>query len=116
MNKKLGFALAVAALMATSIAIQCFADQEKTVTGDGMCAMCVLHQGTECQTVIQVKEGDKLVTYYLVNNDVSKSFHKNVCMKRAKVTATGTVKEVDGKMQLTASKIELVKESTEPKK
>ncbi|MGD0017459.1 MAG: DUF6370 family protein [Verrucomicrobiia bacterium] len=114
MNKRLGFALAAAILLTTSMVMLLWADVEKTITGNGMCAMCVLKQGTECQTVIQVKEGDKMVTYYLVNNDVSKNFHHNVCMKRAKVTATGTVKEVDGKMQMTATKLELVKEPVVP--
>ncbi len=44
------------------------------------------------------------------NNDVSKEFHENICKGMKKVKATGTVKEVDGKMQLTATKIELVKD------
>jgi hypothetical protein len=40
---------------------------------------------------------------------VSKDFHENICQENKKITATGTVKEVDGKMQLTATKIELAK-------
>jgi hypothetical protein len=43
-------------------------------------------------------------------NDVSKAFHKNICSGPGeKVTATGTVKEKDGKEMLTLSKIEPVK-------
>ena len=57
-----------------------------------------------------MKEGDKSVTYYLVHNDVSKEFHENICKGAKKVKATGTVKEVAGKMQLTPTKIELVKD------
>jgi len=49
------------------------------------------------------------VTYYLVRNDVSTKFHENVCKETKKITVTGTVKEVDGKQQLTPSKIELAK-------
>ena len=56
------------------------------------------------------KDGDKTVTYYLADNAVSKKFHDKICSKSAQVKATGDVKEVDGKMELTASKIELVKE------
>ena len=62
------------------------------------------------QATGQVKEGDKTVTYYLADNDVSKKFHENICKETKKVKATGTVKEVDGKMELTPTKIELVKE------
>jgi hypothetical protein len=50
-----------------------------------------------------------MVNYYLVQNDVSKAFHQNVCQEAKKVTATGTVKKVDGKNEFTVSKIELAK-------
>jgi hypothetical protein len=48
--------------------------------------------------------------YWLAKNDVSKKFHDNICQEPKKVTATGTVKEEDGKKVLTVSKIELAKE------
>jgi hypothetical protein len=52
----------------------------------------------------------KTVNYYLTDNDLSKAFHKNICGNAGeKVTATGTVKEKDGKEMLTVSKIEPVK-------
>jgi len=83
------------------------ADETKTVTGEAKCATCLLKEkGDTHQTAIQVKEGDKTVTYYLVANDVSKKLDKKVCEKPEKVTATGTVKTVDGKLQFTATKIE----------
>jgi hypothetical protein len=82
----------------------------KTLTGEGKCGKCALKETKECQNTVTVKEGDKSVTYYLVQNDVSKEFHDNICKGAKKVKATGTVKEVDGKMQLTATKIELVKD------
>ena len=85
------------------------ASDAKTVTGEGKCAKCALKETDTCQNVVQVKEGDKTVTYYLVRNDVSKKFHENLCEESKKVTATGTVKEVDGKQQLTAKKIDLAK-------
>ncbi len=85
------------------------ADDEKTVTGEGKCAKCALKETDSCQNVVQVKEGDKTVTYYLVHNDVSKKFHDNICKETKKITVTGTVKEVDGKQQLTPTKIELAK-------
>jgi RecG-like helicase len=85
------------------------ADDAVTITGKGTCAKCDLKEADECQTVVQVKKDGKTVNYYLVHNKVSDDFHKNVCKAPEQVTATGTVKEVKGKMELTATKIEAVK-------
>ena len=85
------------------------ADAAKTVTGEAKCAMCLLKEGTAHQTVIQAKEGDKTVNYYLVANDASKTVDGKCCEKAQNVTATGTVKEASGKQQLTATKVELAK-------
>lgn len=86
------------------------ADKEVTITGEGMCAKCALHETTKCQNVIQTQEDGKTVNYYLTQNKVSKDFHHdNLCQKNEKVTATGTVSEKDGKKILTASKIEAAK-------
>ena len=109
MKKSLFAALTVASLVLT-LTLKARADDEKTITGEGKCAKCALKETKACQNVVLVKEGDKTVTYYLVQNDVSKKFHDNICQESKKVKATGTVKEVDGKMQLTPTKIELVKE------
>lgn len=83
------------------------AKSAKTTTGEAKCAKCALKEKDTCQTVVQVKKGDKTLTYYVVDNDVAKAFHKNICEKPAKAIATGTVKTVEGKLQLTATKIEL---------
>jgi hypothetical protein len=99
----------VAAVLLVTFAAASFA-AEKSIEGEAKCAKCALKETKECQTVIQAKEGNKTVTYYLVDNDVSKKFHDNVCKTTAKVRATGDVKEVNGKMQFTATKIELVKD------
>jgi len=83
--------------------------KEVTVTGEAKCAKCMLKETSSCQNAIEVKKGDKTTVYYLAPNEVSKSFHDNVCKEAKQVTATGTVKKVDGKMELTATKIDLVK-------
>ena len=82
------------------------ADKDVTITGDGQCAKCSLKETPKCQNAIKTADGK---TYYLVENKVSTDFHDEVCKETKKVTATGTVKEVNGKMELTASKIELAK-------
>lgn len=86
------------------------ADKETTLSGEAKCAKCALKETAKCQTVIETKGTDgKPVKYYVANNDVAKAFHKNVCEESQKVTATGTVKETDGKKEFTATKIEIAK-------
>lgn len=84
--------------------------KEQTITGEGQCAKCSLKETDKCQTAIVVEKDSKKTTYYLVANDVAKKFHSNICQETKKVKAVGTVEEKDGKMELTASKIEVVKE------
>jgi RecG-like helicase len=111
MKKTMLAAVAVAALMFAQVCTARAADaKEKTITGEGKCAKCALKETKTCQNVIQVKEGGKKVTYYLVHNDVSKKFHENICQGTKKVKATGKVKKVDGKLELTPTKIDLVKD------
>jgi hypothetical protein len=98
-----------AALLLAFVATARASDKEVTITGDGMCGKCTLKETKKCQNVIQTETNGKKVNYYLVDNSVSKDFHENLCKDTKKVTATGTVKEVNGKMEMTASKLELVK-------
>ena len=85
-------------------------DKEMTITGEAKCGKCALKETDKCQSVIQVEKSGKTTTYSLVDNDVSKKFHKNVCTETKKATATGTNKKVEGKNQFTATKIELAKD------
>ena len=110
--KKNATIIGVGGLFLLAMATATFAsdkDKEVTVTGDGKCGKCALHETAKCQNVIQTMEDGKSVTYYLTQNDVSKKFHDNLCKETQKVTATGTVKEVDGKKEMTVSKLELAK-------
>ncbi len=86
------------------------ANDTVTLHGKAECAKCMLHETKSCQTVIQSEKNGKTVTYYLTDNDVAKNFHDTVCKKAKTVTATGTVKDEGGKMEFTATKIELAKE------
>src|ERR1051325_1099826 len=105
--KKLSLLTVVAGLL---IATPLFAaEKEVTITGEGKCAKCALKETDKCQNVIQAQENGKTVTYYLADNDTSKNFHENICKESEKVTATGTVKEENGKKILTVSKIEAAK-------
>ena len=109
MNKRMKKFSSIIALVGL-LAIPAFAaDKEVTITGEGKCAKCALHETKKCQNVIQTEENGKTVTYYLAQNDASKDFHDNLCKKSEKVTATGTVSEENGKKILTVSKIEEAK-------
>lgn len=81
-----------------------------TIKGLGRCAKCSMKEKDICQNVVEVEKDGKKVKYYFVNDDKSKEFHKNLCTADAKVKATGTMKEVNGKKEFTATKIELDKD------
>jgi uncharacterized protein DUF6370 len=78
---------------------------EVTLTGDMMCAKCVLHEAKKCQNVLRVTEGGTETKYYLAQNKVAKDNHEEVCGKTAKATVTGKVSDKGGKKELTASTI-----------
>lgn len=108
MKKSFALYLSVAALALAVTTSRALAE-DVTVTGDGKCGKCALKETKSCQNVIQVTKDGKTQTYYLAQNDVSKKFHENLCQDSKKVTATGTVKTVDGKQEMTVSKIEVAK-------
>lgn len=109
----------IAGLVLLALAIPSFAadspkGKEQKIKGEAKCAKCMLKEAgvDKCQTVIQVeRKNGKKINYYLADNDIAKDFHQNVCKEAKKVVATGTIKKLDdGKMELTATKIELAKD------
>src|SRR5437762_5542066 len=112
MKKQIALFTGIAGLLLLALATPAFAAEEGkekgkevTITGDGKCGKCSLKETEKCQNVIEAKEDGKTVKYYLTQNKVSKDFHENLCKETKKVTATGTVKEEDGKKILTAKTI-----------
>jgi hypothetical protein len=99
----------IAGVVLLGLATPSFAADEVTLSGTAKCGKCALKETAKCQTVIETEKDGKPVKYYVANNAVAKAFHDNVCQDSKKVTATGTVKDVDGKHELTASKIEVAK-------
>jgi hypothetical protein len=95
-------AVLVATAFLASLAVPVMAGEE-TIKGEAVCTKCELHETDKCATAIRVGP----IVYYAENNDVAKAFHKNVCQAPAKVVATGTVTEKDGKKTITLTKIEL---------
>lgn len=109
MTGRILVAFLVAAIMClyTASFVRAADSKEVTLKGTMTCAMCDLKETTHCQSVLQVKDGDKTTNYYLTDNALSKDTHQAVC-KAAKegVSITGVVSEKDGKQWITASKIE----------
>jgi hypothetical protein len=106
-NRRLSFV--AVALFASFAAFAAEKEKELTLVGSGQCAKCALGKTESCQNALVVKQNGKEETYFLAQNAVSKDFHDNICEAPKQVKVTGTVKEVDGKKEITASKIELVK-------
>ena len=110
MKTTLKSVIAVIALsLASATSFAASEGKTETITGTGLCAKCALHETDKCQNAIQVEKDGKKTTYYLAKNDVSNKFHDNICQSSHKIKATGTVKTVDGKMELTPTEIEAVK-------
>jgi hypothetical protein len=102
--------LALAGILALGFLTLASAGEEKTVMVNGkiVCAKCTMKKADakECQNVLVAKgDGDKTLEYYIVKNDVAEAFGHN-CHGEKPATVTGTVAEKDGKMWLTAKKIE----------
>lgn len=107
--RKLFPMLAVTAVL--SLVTLAVAAEEKTWTGDSVCAKCALKETKECQNVLMLKEDGKEVTYYLVG-DASKKAHGKLGICTAskdapiKVKVTGTASEKDGKKIIEVTKID----------
>jgi hypothetical protein len=84
--------------------------KEVTLRGTVLCAKCVLKETKACTTAIQVKDGDKVVTYYLDDKGHSEPYHDAVCGGEKKEgTVTGVVTEKDGKKWIKPRKVDYVK-------
>ena len=100
-----GLSLAVALLAAAVVAQE--KGKDVTLKGTILCAKCTLNEATECTTAIQVKEGDKLVTYLLDDKGAGEEYHEPVCGGARKEGAvTGKLEERNGKKYIKPSKVE----------
>lgn len=81
--------------------------KEVKVTGTMVCGSCALSETKKCTNVLQVKEGDKVVKYYLDDKGNGEAYHDKVCGggKLEGVTVIGTVTEKDGKKVIKPTKV-----------
>jgi hypothetical protein len=84
--------------------------KEVTLKGTILCAQCALKEATKCQNAIQVKEGDKTVTYYFADKGDGEAYHEEICGgARKEGTVVGKVTEQGGKKMVTPTKVEYAK-------
>lgn len=106
-------AILVCSLALTSItSIRSAEDKSKetTLKGTILCSMCALKETTKCQTAIQVKEGEKTVTYYFDDKGADEEHHEPVCGgQRKQGSVVGKVSEREGKKYIVPSKVEYAK-------
>ena len=111
MKKLLLTTIAAVALTAGLVSNALAESKGKTITlsGKGCCAKCCLKEADTCQNVLTVEKDGKKTKYYLVQNDVSKGFHSQICETVKNITVTGTCKKVGDKLEVTPEKIEAAK-------
>lgn len=103
--------LTLLALVAVSVGAA--ADKDVTLKGKFSCAKCELKlKGVaKCQTVIQVQEDGKEVTYFFLDKGNKETWHEEVCGGGKKDgSVTGVVSEKDGKKWIKPSKVMYVAE------
>ena len=101
------FPMLAVAVLASGLTLIARAADTKTIVGEGKCTKCALSETDSCSNAVEVEEDGKTVTYYVTQNAVSKSFHGKICKGPKKVKVTGTVKDADGKMEITPTKMVL---------
>lgn len=84
--------------------------KEVKLEGTLVCAKCGLKEAgvKKCTNALQVKDGDKTVTYHLDDKGAGEDYHDGLCGggKKEGAKVTGTVTEKDGKKWLKATKVE----------
>lgn len=86
-------------------------DKEVRLTGTLVCGACTLNETKKCANILQVKEQDKTVNYFLDDKGTKEEYHEGVCGdgKVENVTVTGVVSEKEGKKFVKPSKVDIKK-------
>jgi hypothetical protein len=106
--------LALAAFAAAALTSTAFAEDAKkevTLKGTLVCAKCKLKmEGVKkCTNALQVKEGEKTVTYILDDKGMEEDYHECGGGQKEGVTVVGTVTEKDGQKHVKPTKVETKK-------
>jgi hypothetical protein len=79
--------------------------------GKLVCGKCTLKECDKCTNVLQVKKGDKTISYFLKDKGNKEAYHKNCCTPNSSIDASveGTCVETDGKKWVTPTKVTVKK-------
>jgi len=85
--------------------------KEVKLTGTLVCGSCKLNESKKCANVLQVKEKDKVINYWLSDKGNDEAYHEKICGggELKDVTVTGVVSDKDGKKWVKASKVDVKK-------
>lgn len=84
--------------------------EKKTLVGTFTCTKCALGETNACGHALIVKDGDKKLTYYLVDKGGKEPYHGAVCSADVPGTkVTGKVVEKNKKLYIEEPKVELPK-------
>ena len=98
-------ALGATVLCAMALTLRAADTKEVTVKGTIVCTKCALKETADCGNAIQVKDGDKTVTYYIKDDGKAADYHGKFCTNKGVAgSVTGVVSEADGKKYITPSK------------
>ena len=103
--------LAVMMVAVATVVTKAAEDKEVKLTGTMVCGKCTLKVCEKCTNVLEVKDGDKTVSYFITDDGAKADYHKAVCPADAMtkdVTVTGVVTEKDGKKWI-KGKVEIKK-------
>ena len=83
--------------------------KEVKLTGTLVCGSCKLNESKKCANVLQVKDKDKTINYWLTDKASDEAYHEKICGggELKDVTVTGVVTEKDGKKMVKASKVDV---------
>jgi hypothetical protein len=106
----LGFAVITLAGVTTSATAQDKKEEKKTLTGTLTCTKCALGESKACGHALIVKEGDKKITYYILDKGGKEPYHSKCCTADVDgVKVTGKIVEKDSKKQIEGPKVEFPK-------
>ena len=83
--------------------------KEVTLKGDLVCGKCTLKETDKCSNVLQVKEKDKTVNYFLKDKGKKETYHSCAPDSKKEATVTGVVTTVKGKKFITPTNVEVKK-------
>ena len=84
---------------------------EVKLVGTLVCGSCKLSESKKCANVLQVKEKDKTINYWLSDKGNDETYHEKICGggELKDVTVTGVVSEKDGKKWVKVAKFDVKK-------